>query len=235
MTRAGGSGLRGGDPRTGVMSVADSSGTGSGAGRSSFTGVRIAVRIGIFPSTSTSSGIIAKGAGFVQWSTTFENGRTISGATPCRTEGRNPVSPVTSGITGVSVTASLSCWLMLSWIRLLIQSSRSGFRFSDGFWEKTRWSGCRASPTSPERNRSVMTGSCAVVFPPCTDRMVVSGIIRGSNRAFRLSIKKIRSLVSMTSYITASALTRFVVRIMASPLFRYGLPMLSPVLYHFVV
>ncbi len=78
-----------------------------------------------------------------------------------------------------------------------------------------------------------MTGSCEGVFPPCTDRMAFSGIIRGSNRAFRLSIKKIRSLVSMTSYGTASALTRFVVRIMASPLLRYGLPMLSSVLYRF--
>jgi hypothetical protein len=70
-----------------------------------------------------------------------------------------------------------------------------------------------------------MAGSCAGVFPPWTDRMAESGIIRGSNRTFWLSIKKIRSVVSIMSYAKASATTRFVVRTMVSPLFRYGLPM----------
>jgi hypothetical protein len=65
--------------------------------------------------------------------------------------------------------------------------------------------------------------------------MAESGIIRGSNRAYRLSIKTIRSVVSMRSYSKASALTRSVVKTIASPLFRYGLPMLFTSSPEFVV
>ncbi len=233
MTLGGETGLGGGVLGAGTKLSAGASGSGSGSALSVFCGSGASAEAGISPLPSTSSKITVTGAGVVWREPTFERGRTISGATPCRTRGRNPASSVSSVISGVSGTASFSCWRMLSWIRLLTQSSRSGFLFSVGSWEKIRLSGCREPSDSPVRNKIVMAGSSAGVFPPCTERMVFSGIIRGSNRGFRLSMKKIRSVVSMTSYRTESVLTRFVVRIITSPLFRYGLPMLSPVLYHF--
>ncbi|WP_428368177.1 hypothetical protein [Methanoregula sp.] len=65
-----------------------------------------------------------------------------------------------------------------------------------------------------------ITGSPVGIFPPFTVSIVEKGIIWGSKRAYRLSTRMIRRVVSIMSKMAEPTLILGVVRIIVSPLFR---------------
>ena len=78
----------------------------------------------------------------------------------------------------------------------------------------------------------VMIGSPSVFHPPRNDMIAVNGICIGSDCGCVLSTRTRRRVVSRRSDDTELTLIRSVVWIKDSPLFRYGLPNLTPILLY---
>jgi hypothetical protein len=121
-------------------------------------------------------------------------GRVISGATQRRVAGRIPAGSPAGTISAGPVSSRPDTE---SSMNVLTQRSRSGFRFSKGSWAKMMFDVPPGDPVSWWVR--MMTGSPDPALPLRTDTIAERGMIRGSDRAFRLSMRMSLRVVSMAS------------------------------------